>query len=158
MDRNDKMDLIRKYLQQPTEDFFDVAFGDAYEIILYVDWREEDDLIIEYCENILKTNQLSAQLNDTNDEMGFELFINFKDKKTKIHYQGIGADRDTTLKTLNVALQPDFEIRLCKATVNGDTLGFLPLSKKQWTELESEFPEKVSFYFEPISESSVLFG
>jgi hypothetical protein len=40
---------------------------------------------------------------------------------------------------LNEVLKPDYEIRLCANSLGSDTLAFLPLSAKQWMDLEDEF-------------------
>ena len=49
--RSDKMKLINNYLKQKIS--FEDAFYDAYDIVMWVDWREEDDAIIRYCEDII---------------------------------------------------------------------------------------------------------
>ena len=46
-------------------------------------------------------------------------------------------DRDTTIITLNEVLSPDYEIRFCIDSDGSDTLAFLPLSAKQWADLEA---------------------
>lgn len=158
-DHSDKMKLIREYLQNGTDDFFTEAFEGAYGILMVVDWREEDDAIIQYCEDILKTGHLSAEFKDADNIRGFNIIIHYNGKEHNIPYTGKGVDRDTTVITLNEVIQPDYEIRLCIASKGSDTLEFLPLTAAQWAELEEEFgAEKVTQLFEKITKGVPLFG
>jgi hypothetical protein len=153
-----KINEIKKCLTTENDEDFEILAA-SNDIVFWVDWRENDENIIEYCENIIKTEKLTASVNDVDDEIGFEIIINYKDVKTKIPYKGKGSDRDTTIITLNEILKPDFEIRFCKFSDNSDTLAFLPLIHAQWIELEKEFgKQRVSKHFVEISKDSVLFG
>ena len=79
------IDLIKGYLKNNTEEYFDEKLSEERDIIMWVDWREEDDAIVEYCENILQTGSLSAKVNDdTDDEMGFEIIISYKGTEHKV--------------------------------------------------------------------------
>jgi hypothetical protein len=147
IDRNDKLKLIGDYLQNGTDEFFDAAFSNEYDMVLWVDWREEDEKIIEYCENILQTKQLHAEVKDAENEMGFDIFIHFGGNKHKIPYVGTGADRDTTITTLNEVLKPHYELRLCRCSMGSDTLAYLPLTSTDWAKLEQQFAEKVDRHF-----------
>lgn len=91
--------------------------------------------------------------------MGFDIFIEWKGKEYKISYPDKeGSDRDTTIKTLNKIIQPEYEIRLFMESLGNDTLGFVPLSKNEWEELEKEFgEEKVNYYFSKIDDESKMF-
>ena len=157
VDRSDKMKLINEYLKQKIS--FEDAFYGAYDIVMWVDWREEDDVIIQYCEDIIKTGYLAAIYNDADNEMGFDIIIDYRGQQYKIPYKGKCADRDTTIITLNEVLCPEFEIRFCADSDGGDTLAFLPLKAQQWIELEQEFGKNnVDKYFIPISKKSKMFG
>lgn len=157
IDRSDKTKLISDYLKQKIS--FEDAFYGAYETVMWVDWREEDDAIVQYCEDIIQTNSLSATYKNADNKMGFEIIISYKGQKYTIPYKGEGADRDTTIITLNEILRPEFEIRLCKDSIGSDTLAFLPLKAQQWLDLEKEFgTEKVEKYFGRISKDSRMFN
>jgi hypothetical protein len=124
---------------------------------MWIDWREEDENLITYCKKILQTQQLSVATVDVQNERGFDTIITYKGQQTTIPYQGIGSDRDTTIKALNNAIKADFEIRLCKETEGNDTLCLVPLSNQQWLELEAKFPKQVAHKFEKITDSTILF-
>ena len=158
-DKTDKMLFLEKYVASHDSDFFYDNFydNDTDGIAMWIDWREEDENIITYCEDILQTNVLSVKTNNTDNERGFETFISYKSHETVIPYQGVGADRDTTLITLNQILQPEFEIRICKESLGNDTLCFLPLSRDQWLFLDTKYPKQVIEKFEIITPDAKMF-
>ncbi len=156
--RKNKLKLIKNYLKTESDEDFEILTVEE-DIGFWVDWREEDENIIEYCEDIIKTKKLSAELIETDNDIGFEIIITYKDSKHKIPYLGEGSDRDTTIITLNEVLKPDFEIRFCVASDGSDTLAFLPLKSSQWVKLENEFgAEHVAKHFTEITEESIFFG
>lgn len=158
-DKTDKMLFIEKYLVSKDGDFFYDNFydNDIDAIAMWIDWREEDENIITYCEDLLQTNVLSVKTNNADNERGFETIINYKSQETLIPYKGTGADRDTTLIALNQVLQPEFEIRICKESLGNDTLCFLPLSQEQWLFLDTKYPGQVIEKFEIITPNSKMF-
>jgi hypothetical protein len=157
---SDKIKFLSTYLTTYDGNFFQDNFyenDDIDQLVMWIDWREEDENIITYCENILETKQLSVATIDAENKRGFDIIITYKRQQTTIPYKGTGADRDTTVKALNDAIKADFEIRLCKETAASDTLCLLPLSNTQWLELEKRFPKEVADKFEKITDSTVLF-
>lgn len=153
----EKLELVKKYVESKSDDVYYEIFENRYDIIMVVDWREYDEDIINYCEAILETENLSVETIDTENKQGFETIIHYHDKATKVPYQGEEADRDTTIITLNEVLEPNFEIRLCKVSIGNDTLEFLPLPTEIWNQLESEFPENIDVLFQKIDKSTILF-
>lgn len=153
----EKLELVKKYVESKSDELYYEVFEDRYDIIMVVDWREYDEDIINYCEAILETENLSVETIDADNKLGFETIIYYQDKATQIPYQGEGADRDTTIITLNEVLKPNYDIRLCKISIGNDTLEFLPLPTEIWTQLESEFPENIDILFQKIDKSTVLF-
>ncbi|MDR2529352.1 MAG: ABC transporter ATP-binding protein [Synergistaceae bacterium] len=134
----------------PYQDFLFKEFPE--EFLMWIDHREEDEAIVRYCEDILRTGSLVVEINDTDDALGFEFIILYKGKKHKVPYRGGKADRDTTITALNEVLIPDYEIRFCKHSDGGDTLAFLPLPAEQWRELENEFgQEEIDYCFSKIA-------
>jgi len=49
--------LIEKLIVNPSEETTELLY-DNHSEVFWVDWREEDSTIIEYCENIIKTRSL----------------------------------------------------------------------------------------------------
>lgn len=160
-DKTDKIKFIADYLTAQDQDFFNNHFcddDDIYEIAMWIDWREEDENIITYCEDILQTDSLSVETFDADNKRGFEIKIIYKNKETIIPYKGKGADRDTTIKTLNQIIQSEFEIRLCKESLDSDTLCFLPLTNNEWIELETKYPKQVNEKFQKITSETIMFN
>jgi hypothetical protein len=154
-----KMKLIRNYLKNDDENYFRDVLSDMDDIVMWVDWREDDDAIVRYCEYTIQTGDLDAEVNDTDDAIGFEILISYKGKKHKVPYQNEVADRDTTIITLNEVLAPDYEIRTCEDSRGSDGLAFLPLSAKQWSKLENEFGnERINACFAKIRHDVKMFG
>lgn len=145
-----KIDKLDKYLKtEEYDDFYNLG----RDIVFWVDWREEDDAIIEYCEKCLKTNSLSAEIKQTSDEL--ELVINYENSiyKEKV------IDRDSTIISLNEIIKPKYEIRFCKVSDGSDTLAFLPLANQEWLQLIETYGEqKIGQCFEPINKDSTMFN
>lgn len=145
-----KADTLKKYIE--TESFEELSALKS-QMIFWVDWREEDDVIVEYCEKCLNTGTLHAEMGYSGDEL--LLTINYKDQA----FTEKVIDRDPTLIFLNRILQPDYEIRFCKGSDGSDTLAFLPLSKAEWAELENiHGKEKLERLFETINENTQMFS
>lgn len=158
--KTDKMKFLEEYLTSQDKDFFNDNFcddSDIYDSAMWIDWREEDENIITYCEEILQTEQLSVKTLDAKNERGFDTIITYKNKEISIPYKGNGADRDTTIKTLNQTIQSEFEIRLCKESLGSDTLCFIPLTNRQWNELDEKHQKQMSEKFEKITTETKLF-
>lgn len=147
---SEKIEKLDKYLKsEEYDDFYDLD----KEIIFWVDWREDDDVIIAYCENCLKTNSLNAEMNSFSNNI--ELTVNFEHKT----YTEKVVDRDNTIIKLNEILKPKYEIRFCKVSDGSDTLAFLPLSAEEWRMLIEKYSEqKINQCFEPINQDSIMFN
>jgi hypothetical protein len=91
---------------------------------------------------ILQTNQLFATTQDVENERGFETIISYKEQQTVISYQGLGADRDSTIKALNDAVRADSEIRILRILKVATHCASSRLVNKLWFELETKFPSK----------------
>ena len=153
----EKFETIEFYIENPTADFYNDVFDGRYDIVMVVDWREEDEEIVNYCENILETGHLFAELEDANNKQGFSITIQYGEKSLLIPYLGEGSDRDTTLLSLNEILQPDYEIRFCKISDGSDTLQFIPLSKMLWHRLDMKYAAKMDELFGRFEKDSEFF-
>ena len=51
----EKIETIESYIENPTADFYNDVFDGRYDIVMVVDWREEDDEIVQYCEKDVLT-------------------------------------------------------------------------------------------------------
>lgn len=152
------MKYIKNFLKNEDRESFDKLWENSTKLI-WIDWREEDDSIINYVEKVIQSKKLIGKNEDADNKMGFNIIIEWKGKDYKISYPNEeGSDRDTTIKTLNKIIQPEYEIRLFMESLGSDTLSFVPLAKEEWEELEKEFGvEKVNYYFSKIDENSNIF-
>ncbi|PWB19880.1 hypothetical protein DCO46_21270 [Flavobacterium sp. HTF] len=147
---DEKIEKLNQYLEsEEYDDFYNLG----NDIVFWVDWRESDDAIIEYCEKCLKTTSLSAEMKQVSDNL--ELTIKYENT---IYTEKI-VDRDRTIISLNEIIKPKYEIRFCKVSDGSDTLAFLPLANQQWQQLMEKYGEqKINQCFEPINEDSVMFN
>ena len=148
----------REFLKNEDRESFD-NFWENSQKLVWIDWREYDEDIINYIEGVIQSGELSGKSKDADNEMGFDIFIEWKGNEYKISYPDKeGSDRDTTIKTLNKIIQPEYEIRLFMESLGNDTLAFVPLLKSEWEELEKEVgEEKVNYYFSKIDDESKMF-
>jgi hypothetical protein len=130
---------------------------DDHDVIFWVDWREEDDAIVGYCEDILQTGTLAVEVEEIDDDPGFEMYLSYGDRREKVPLVGGDEDRHITIYALNQILKPDYEIRVCTDSKGMDTLAFLPLSVADWAELETRFGDRVHRRFRKIEERPNLF-
>jgi hypothetical protein len=147
---------VERLLQDGTREAVEDMLDDQRAVFL-VDWRDEDDAIVGYAEDILQTGDLSAELVGIDDEPGFELYISGKGKREKVPLVAGKEDRHITLHALNQLLQPEHEIRVSVDSRGADTLAFLPLPATDWTALEARFGKKVAAHFRKIEAHPNLF-
>jgi hypothetical protein len=130
---------------------------DDTETIFWVDWRHEDEAIVNDCEAVLQTRTLAGELINVDHEPGFEVYVCYKEKRVKVPLTVSGADRHITICTLNQALAPDYEVRFCIDSNGSDTLAFLPLPISTWLELEDGYGDRVGELFYKIADRPNLF-
>ena len=152
------MEAVKNFLKLKTDESLETLCSSP--ALVWVDWREYDEDIVKYIEESMQTGKLSGESRNAENKMGFDIVIHWKGKEYVVPYPDEeGADRDSTIKYLNRIIQPDYEIRLFMESIGSDTLGFLPLAKEDWAELEKEFgAEKVGYYFMKIDENSIMFN
>ncbi len=87
----------------PYEEFLHEAF--PKEFLLWVDKNQEDQYLIQACENILHTGSLRAEsyMDDSGKSM---VLISYKGQEYNIPYQEDETDRNITMITLNKAHPP----------------------------------------------------
>lgn len=125
--------------------------------VWWVDWREHDEAIPNNCEAILQTGHLAGELVETDSEAGFEVYVRYRDRRLKVPLTISADDRHITLLTLNEALSPDYEVRFCVDSWDGDTLAFVPLPVSLWGELERQYGPAVAARFARIAVRPNLF-
>lgn len=124
--------LIEKLIVNPSEETTELLY-DNHSEVFWVDWREEDSTIIEYCENIIKTRSLDYSW------MGKKLNIQYKDLSREVPLTYSDKDRHITLMAINNILKSDYEVRMVWDSDGSDTVAFTILSISTWNTLEEKF-------------------
>ena len=65
VDRSDKMALIRRYLAEGDRRFFVDILAAKDDIVMWVDWRQQDEDIVDMCEALIQTGTLTAEIVET---------------------------------------------------------------------------------------------
>jgi hypothetical protein len=147
---------VDNLLQSPSKDSISALLEDQATVFL-VDGHEEDDAIVEYCESVLGTGSLTAELNNVDTDLGIEIHISYAGKRVRVPLSGGPEDRHITLLTLNKVLAPDYEIRVCVDSNGSDTLAFLPLLSTDWSALDARYGHRVEAHFRRIEDHPNLF-
>jgi hypothetical protein len=147
---------VTAVLESPTEDAIRALLDDDG-TVFWIDWRQEDETIAESCESVLHTGHLSGELVEVDSDEGFEVYLQYRDRRVQVPLSYSGDDRHITLCALNRVLAPDFEARFCIDSSGSDTLAFLPLACEQWAALERQYGEAVGRRFYKIADRPNLF-
>lgn len=148
--------LIEAAISKPSDESIQSLLEEE-STVFWVDWREEDDAIVEYCESILSTGTLSAEVVDADHDGGFDIYVTYKKRRGRIPLIYDAADRHITVLALNAMLRPDYEVRYCIDSNGSDSGAFLPLACAEWSEFESKFGDQLSSRFYRIKKHPNLF-
>lgn len=148
---------IRAFLANPAEKRSAFWYSGA---LVWIDWREEDaDIPAYFNEKLPPQSRIDFAVTESRQKRGFDLLLFKNGVSAPIPYAEDRADRDTTLRSLQAYLFPEYQIRCCTESLGSDTLGFCLLSTAQWGRLEQEFgAESVANSFAVIQTDSVLFN
>lgn len=159
MPNNEKINKISRYLTEVSHNpkaFYDVL-AEEEKIVHWIDWGDNDEWIIEDVAKYLKLNDLTFEIEKTDNYYGYDLFILYQGKKVKIVFEGDGILRDITLRTLNEVIMPDYEIRFGVDSLGGDTLAFIPLTQEEVKLLAEKFGETFEQKLQKITTDSQMF-
>ena len=143
-------------LKQFLEDTNEVDSLLESDSIIWIDWREYDEDVINYFSEKIE-NKITVKFENNGKEYGDDIVLDYKDKSIKIPYQE-EVDRDTTIKWVNEIIRDNFSIRLCALSLGSDTLGFVLLKNENWGNLETLVgKDKLEHYFSPITLETLMF-
>ena len=137
----------------------DIDVNDLFdsEAIIWIDWREDDEDVVNYF-NDMMDEPIDIQTVNNGKLYGDDIVLQKGDKELLIPY-GDEKDRDVTIKYFNDFVKPDYEVRWFAESLGDDTLGFTVLSGAEWSKLDDEFgADTVRYYFEPIDLESNMFN
>ena len=154
--------MVKQTIEYPTDEAIS-AMLDDYNTVFWVDWKEIEEDIVRYCEHILRTGVLSAEVvfspaKQRGTGPGYEMYIQYRGKRIKAPLVGGSGDRRRAICSLNEVLWPEYEIRLCIDSLGSDTLAFLPLAVREWEALSRRYGTAVDKRFGKISLWPKLFG
>lgn len=72
------MKYMREFLKNEDRESFD-NFWENSQKLVWIDWREYDEAIINYIEGVIQSGELSGKSKDVDNEMGFDIFIEWKE-------------------------------------------------------------------------------
>ena len=149
------MEEIRKFLSEPEEHQDEFWESDA---LIWVDWRDFDESIIEYFNKKLPDeDKIQFECVETEKERGVDIFMKKNGVSAPIPYADDCTDRDTTLRSIQEYLSPQYQLRWYMGSLGSDTLAFCIYPTSEWEQIEQEFgTEKVSYYFAPVQANSVM--
>lgn len=113
-----------------------------------VDWREDDEDIVEYVADFVK-GELSAEM--TEDEPP-KMVVTYKGEESVIELTESAADRYVVLRGLNAVLEGEYELRVFKVTLESDTHAFLVKPVVWWQAMEERFGDRIEEVFSPLTE------
>ena len=153
-----KTEIVQTVLQSPTAENVQALLDDESSVF-WIESEQDDETIAAACETVLKTGKLSAELVDVYSSVGgYDVYVQYGDRRLRVPLTFSPADRHLTLRTLNEAMAPDYEIRFCVASKSNDTLGFLPLPTGVWNDLTREYgKDQLARHFYEISSEPNLF-
>lgn len=148
---------IERYLRDP-EGEADAFWEDGP--LLWVDWRDYDEWIVEgVCERLPENARFRFEVRDSVLPRGQDILLEKDGVLTLIPYAPDRMDRDTTLKAVQAAIAPAYQLRCFVPSLPNDTLGFCLLPATEWNRLEESFGVRnVARQFQPIGPNSRMFG
>ncbi|TWT29975.1 hypothetical protein [Blastopirellula retiformator] len=129
----------------------DAFFDDECPHFFAVDWREDPADFVQACGDCLDGADVRA------DWQGDLLLIIRDGNETTVSLMDDDGDQDLAIRTLNEALQPDYEIRLLACSHGSDTAGFAVLPTADWESLDSELSQAVNENFVALAALPNLF-
>ncbi len=150
------MDDIKIFLSAPEK--YEDAFWESNELI-WIDWRDFDESIIRYFnEKLPEKDKIHFESMEIEKERGIDILLKKNGVSKAIPYADEYMDRDTTLRSIQEYVSPEYQIRWYMGSLGGDTLAFCIYPTAQWKQIEQEFGiEKVAYYFAPVKADSIMF-
>ena len=153
------VDKVRAVLEAPADETAAEILASDDAAILWVDWRDEDDMIVNSAQNYLRDGDTVSATWIDRDDGSVAVTIAHNGVETEVPYPEPHADRDTTLITLAQVLAPAYGLRWYANSLGSDTLGFVTLPMSQWAELDAEFTtEAVEHEFVPLTAGLRMFS
>lgn len=76
------MEYIKNFLKNEDRESFDELWENSTKLV-WIDWREYDEDIINYIENVIQSGKLIGKNEDADNKMGVNIIIEWKGKGIK---------------------------------------------------------------------------
>lgn len=122
---------------------------------IWIDWREDDRDIVNYC----CVDGLTSEICNTDNSSGYELHIVYQGKRRQVCVGEGEMNRDPTLKAISYVLSPEYKLCFLTDSSGGDTLAFIVLSNDEWEYLEYKYGKnKLESHLLPVKDDTEMFG
>ena len=134
-----------------------ILAGDPSEIfddqdnVVWIDWGDEEDAIVATVRDHAGLDDLTAVIEDADNENGYTITVTFKDRSLAIDPSEEFDSRHATLNAVDDLL-PAHQIRFATATNGGDTIAIAIESLPDWEALYNQFGRTLNETFCPIRE------
>ena len=115
-----------------------------------VDWRDQEDWIVDEAIKRLPDGLLSYRWTDDQED----LIVAYKGHETALGLTSTSKDRYVALRGLNTVLGQDYEIRAFSISFGSDTHTFYLQSCPWWADMDARFPARMSAVFTKITDQT----
>lgn len=140
------MDEVGELILSGNQDAVD-AYLDSRTAIV-VDWREEDDAIIEYFAKFLPDESLSGQRNDEG------LIVNYNGVSHPVPLTFSDSDRLITVRGIQVIIAPKYTVKLFRPSILSDTWVYYVRPTSWWDAMEQADIGRLTELFENVPSDS----
>lgn len=116
---------------------------DDAEVCVIVDWREEDDSVVNDFAAKISETDLQGELTDRG------LTIKHDGKDSEILYDSL-KDRYVTIQKIAELLKDKYEIRVFESSLGSDTHVFYIKPRRWWNFMDTKFAKRMKQIFVPI--------
>ena len=124
---------------------------DDQDNVVWIDWRDEEDAIVEAIRDCIDLDDLRANIEDVDNDLGYVVIVSFDDQSLTIDPTNDFDSRHATLNAVDKLLS-DHQIRFATPTNGGDTIAVAIERESDWQSLYNEFGRTLNQIFCPIRE------
>jgi hypothetical protein len=143
--------FYRAVLQHPAMSRSSAIFDDQDNII-WIDWREEEEAIVDYVRDRIGAEDLTATISESDNDWGYAVTISLRNESRIICPELKLDSRHATLIALDELLSGDFQIRFVSDTTGSDTIGVTVERVGDWDMLYKKYGRRLNEHFCPIRE------
>ena len=120
--------------------------------IVWIDWREEEDVIVDEIAAKIAMFPLSATVRDADNEAGYDVEVMCRNQRRIVNPDATFDSRHATLNAIDELVSPEYQIRFVTDTNGADTIGVAVELSSDWSRLHQRFGKRLNEHFCPIRE------